>query len=80
MMRIPRAIPFLLFIAAPALPAAAERPSPSIRLDQVWSIETGLASPESVAHDADRDLLYISNVNGYEKNGRGYLSNSRPWR
>ena len=36
------------------------------------------ASPESAIHDPARDLIYVSNVNGYTENGAGYLSAVSP--
>ncbi len=43
--------------------------------EQVWEA-TGFMGPESAVHDAGRDLLYISNVNGgpVEKDGNGFIS------
>ena len=44
------------------------------QLVQEWVLEGGFASPESVVYDPIREVLYVSNVNGYEANGAGYLS------
>lgn len=43
---------------------------------QVWSLDTGLDKPESVAYDAKRDRLYVSNVQGEPlgMDGEGYIS------
>ena len=40
----------------------------------------GFEAPESVLYDADRGLLYVSNVNGQPtaKDGNGYISRLRP--
>ena len=46
----------------------------SVRLRHLWTIAEGLRFPESAVYDTSRDVLYVSNVNGYAKNGLGYLS------
>jgi len=45
-------------------------------LEEVWQLGEGIARPESVIFDADRDLLYLSNIDGAptDKDGNGYLS------
>lgn len=60
-------------------PAVSETTSVQTELPQlkeVWSLEEGLNRPESVVFDAERDLLYVSNINGgpSEQDGTGYLS------
>jgi sugar lactone lactonase YvrE len=42
---------------------------------ELWSLD-GFKNPESVAWDAERDVLYVSNVAGepLERNGEGFLS------
>lgn len=40
----------------------------------VWTVDTGLFEPESVAIDEDQGAVYVSNVVGYGKNGKGYIS------
>ena len=42
---------------------------------EVWSAE-GFKAPESALYDPDRDVFYVSNINGGpdEKNGAGYIS------
>ncbi len=49
---------------------ALEKPT----LKLLWSLEHGLFEPESVAYDPINNKLYITNVNGYTKNGKGYIS------
>ncbi len=44
------------------------------QLEPLWEINEGFRSPESVIYDAKNEVLYVSNVNGYTKNGLGYLS------
>ncbi|WP_420429657.1 hypothetical protein [Kordiimonas sp.] len=40
----------------------------------VWTVDTGLFEPESVAIDENHGAIYVSNVVGYGKNGQGYIS------
>ena len=48
------------------------------RLIRLWTLDEGFSSPESAIYDGIRDVFYISNVNGYEENGLGYLSAVSP--
>ncbi|WP_353571003.1 hypothetical protein [Candidatus Albibeggiatoa sp. nov. BB20] len=43
---------------------------------EVWTLNEGLDRPESVAYDAKRERLYISNIQGQalEMDGKGYIS------
>jgi sugar lactone lactonase YvrE len=45
-------------------------------LEQAWETEAELKGPESAIYDAERDILYISNVNGgpNEADGNGFIS------
>ena len=56
-------------------PAPAVEPAAPIRLDVMWRAQ-GLANPESAALSADRDFLYVSNVNGdgAAKDGNGFIA------
>jgi sugar lactone lactonase YvrE len=47
-----------------------------IKLELVWSSDTLLRTPESVLFDAERKVLYISNVNlnPWEKDGNGFVT------
>jgi glucose/arabinose dehydrogenase len=56
-------------------PAPAAESKPEIRLDLAWRAE-GLANPESAALSADKDFLYVSNVNGEgdAKDGNGFIA------
>ena len=40
----------------------------------LWTVDKGLFEPESVAIDEARNMIYVSNVVGYGKNGQGYIS------
>lgn len=46
------------------------------QLEQVWATEAILKTPESVIHDEERDVLYVSNVNEnpWEKDNNGFIS------
>ncbi len=45
-------------------------------LKKLWETDKVLKVPESVFYDAERDILYVSNINGQplEKNGEGFIS------
>ncbi len=47
-----------------------------VSLEEVWSTDTVFRTPESVLFDEERDLLYVSNINGNpdEKNSNGFIS------
>ena len=59
----------LSFTAAVQVFAHAEN------LKKLWEID-GFSNPESVVHDKNADVLYVSNVNGsaVEKDGNGFIS------
>lgn len=44
-------------------------------LEKIWET-TGFKTPESVLYDSERDVIYVSNINGApaEKNGTGFIS------
>ncbi|MCI0412293.1 hypothetical protein L0222_05755 [bacterium] len=48
------------------------------KLREIWKIDSIFKSPESVIYDSARDVLYVSNVNGYSKNGKGFISKLSP--
>ena len=47
-----------------------------VQLTEAWKLTSGLDRPESVVYDADRDVLYVSNIRGEvsEKDGNGYIA------
>ena len=47
---------------------------------RVLTIEGGLQTPESVLHDRDLDVYFVSNINGNpsQKDGNGFISRVRP--
>lgn len=47
-----------------------------IKSKEEWVLESGLANPESVVYDKERNVLYVSNVNSApaEEDGNGYIS------
>lgn len=50
-------------------------PGPAVRVSGV-----GLSTPESVLHDPEADVYFVSNVNGapWERNGNGFISQLSP--
>jgi DNA-binding beta-propeller fold protein YncE len=54
-----------------AIPAQAET-----TFSELWTLDQGLDRPESVAYDAKRERLYVSNVQGasLDMDGKGYIS------
>lgn len=51
-----------------------------VQLTEVWSLDEGLDWPESALYDAERGLIYVSNIGGdpSEKDGNGYISTVSP--
>jgi len=49
-------------------------------LVELWTVDEMLSRPESVVYDAERDILYVSNIDGSpsEKDGVGYISTISP--
>lgn len=49
---------------------------PSYRLEQFWTTDTSLKTPESVIYDESKGVLYVSNVNEnpWEKDNNGFIS------
>lgn len=47
-----------------------------VRLEQVWATENTLDVPESVFHNAEEQVLYVSNIVGESnaKDGKGFIS------
>ncbi len=45
-------------------------------LEKVWETNSELKKPESVLFDAERDVIYVANINGdpSEKDGNGFIS------
>jgi hypothetical protein len=46
------------------------------RLEKVWQTTCDLKTPESVLYDQDRDVIYVSNIDGdpSQKDGNGFIS------
>lgn len=63
---------FVAVVCIPSLGLAAE-------LKEVWRAE-GLRQPESVLFDPERNVLYVSNVDGgpTDKDGKGYIAKLTP--
>ena len=51
-----------------------------VQLTETWKLTDGLDRPESVVYDAERDVLYVSNIKGgvTDKDGNGYLTTVSP--
>lgn len=50
---------------------------PSVTLSEVWATDTILATPEAVLYDREREIAYVSNINGTPPNaedGDGFIS------
>jgi len=49
-------------------------------LEKVWETSTEMKTPESVFYDADRDVIYVANVNENpsEKDGNGFITVLNP--
>jgi len=49
-------------------------------LEKVWETSTEMKTPESVLYDADRDVIYVANINENpsEKDGNGFISILNP--
>ena len=62
--------------AAPARVATAPAPPPA----PIVVKDVGFKTPESVLHDADQDLYFVSNINGspLEADGNGFISKVSP--
>jgi DNA-binding beta-propeller fold protein YncE len=50
------------------------------RMEKVWQTTADLKTPESVLYDQQRDVIYVSNINGdsSEKDGNGFISILNP--
>lgn len=67
-------------LTMPALCAlVASAGAPAIAAEELWALD-GFSVPESVLHDGERGVLYVSNIAGEptEKNGAGFLSRVSP--
>ncbi len=67
----------LIFLFLIATPLAADQPmakAPGIK--PLWQTSQELQVPESVMHDQQRQVLYVSNIAGKptEKNGKGFIA------
>ena len=65
---------FITVALAAGLACAAALAAPEV--ERLWESAPDLRQPESVLHDHDRDVLYVTNINGAptEKNGQGFIS------
>lgn len=53
-----------------------ETESGEVTLEQAWTTDSVFRTPESVLFDSERNIFYVSNVNGVpsEKDGNGFIS------
>lgn len=82
-----RIFPFLAFIFLTSLGSCSGLFSSSsgknspVQLEQAWATEQVLKTPESVLYDRQRNLIYVSNINGNNKTSRdgdGFISRLTP--
>lgn len=50
------------------------------KLEKVWETSDGLKTPESVIYSAEKEVIYVANINGEPavKDGNGYISVLKP--
>jgi hypothetical protein len=55
-------------------------PPPAVVVEQSWSTDTTLRTPESALFDKERNVIYVSNVNGVptDKDKNGFISKLTP--
>lgn len=72
--------PYLLILFSLVLvscqPASLDKRGvePAAEWTLLWSTSADFKSPESAAIDTQHDRIFVSNVNGYERNGKGFIS------
>lgn len=57
--------------------AAMQEPQATVTLEEAWSTDTVMRTPESVLFDPDNEVLYVSNINNNDKenkDGDGFIS------
>ncbi len=59
-----------LLVFATSTPIFAQH----IKLEKMWSLSEGFIEPESAAYDPISGKLFVTNVNGYTGNGKGFIS------
>ncbi len=57
-------------------PPAGEKIHQDSRVTMKWESPRSFETPESVCHDARRDIIYVSNINGvpFQKDNNGFIS------
>ena len=65
---------FLPIIALLHIQVALTADQSSLELVELWSIEGQFADPESAVFDPISGSVFVSNVNGYAKDGNGFIS------
>ncbi|MBW2636372.1 MAG: SMP-30/gluconolactonase/LRE family protein [Deltaproteobacteria bacterium] len=66
----------IVFGASIALHSESQTSGADFTLKKKWETRKVLNVPESVIYDGERNILYVSNINGKptEKNGKGFIS------
>ncbi len=67
--------------AADTTAAMQEPQATLLTLEEAWSTDTVMRTPESVLSDPDNDVLYVSNINNVDKenkDGDGFISKLSP--
>lgn len=60
---------------------AMQQPEVTVSLEQAWSTDTVMRTPESVLYDKDRDIIYVANINGMnkeQKDSDGFIAKLSP--
>lgn len=60
---------------------AKQQPEVTVSLEQAWSTDTVMRTPESVLYDQDRDIIYVANINGVnkeQKDSDGFIARLSP--
>lgn len=53
---------------------------PSVHLEKAWATDSIMMTPESTLYDKERNVIYVSNINGKsdEKDANGFISRLKP--
>ncbi len=66
----------LFLLAAISITMAGDKSKEKVNIEQVWATDPVLQVPESILYDQQRDVIYVSNINGkpLQKNSEGFIS------
>ena len=67
---------FILTITLLAISCNQPKKEKSYSLVKAWSTDTLLRTPESACYDAERDIIFVANINSgpWDKDGNGFIS------